>query len=244
MKRRSGWRPLLVIVVIAMFIAPVAVLAAHEFTDVPDTNAFHDDIMWLADAGVTLGCNPPANDEFCPDDSVKRQQMAAFLRRFAVYLGAEDGIVSEADHAATADSAGDAATLGGTARADFYTKAEVDAAIPTDFYTQAEVDAAIPTDFYTQAEVDAAIAAAAVQGAYTIEELNTVPSGTTMFMGVSCSAGDLMVGGGWQTLSPDLFLIEHNRPTTMGETWEVAGFNSSMAPLDVTISVRCLDMTP
>jgi hypothetical protein len=31
--------------------------------------------------------------------------MAAFMRRFAQYIGAEDGVVSEADHAATADSA-------------------------------------------------------------------------------------------------------------------------------------------
>lgn len=78
-----------------MFAAPAGVMAAHQFTDVPDSSAFHGDIAWLADAGVTMGCNPPANDEFCPDDSVKRQQMAAFLRRFAAYLGAEDGIVSE-----------------------------------------------------------------------------------------------------------------------------------------------------
>jgi hypothetical protein len=30
---------------------------------------------------VTLGCNPPANDKFCPDDKVTRGQMAAFLTR-------------------------------------------------------------------------------------------------------------------------------------------------------------------
>jgi hypothetical protein len=32
-------------------------------------------------AGVTLGCNPPTNDEYCPDDLVTRGQMAAFLKR-------------------------------------------------------------------------------------------------------------------------------------------------------------------
>ena len=35
----------------------------------------------LADAGITKGCNPPANDRFCPDDRVTRGQMAAFLNR-------------------------------------------------------------------------------------------------------------------------------------------------------------------
>ena len=39
------------------------------------------DIDKLATAGVTAGCNPPVNDNFCPDKSVTREQMAAFLVR-------------------------------------------------------------------------------------------------------------------------------------------------------------------
>jgi hypothetical protein len=50
---------------------------------VPDSHTFHNDIAWLADAGVTKGCNPPANTEFCPDDNVTRGQMGAFMRRLA-----------------------------------------------------------------------------------------------------------------------------------------------------------------
>jgi hypothetical protein len=42
---------------------------------------FEGAIERLAQAGITLGCNPPANDRFCPDDSVSRGQMAGFLRR-------------------------------------------------------------------------------------------------------------------------------------------------------------------
>ena len=117
-------RVVLIVALAALLAVPVVAVAADRFTDVPTTNVFHDDIGWLADAGVTLGCNPPANDEFCPEDPVKRQQMAAFMRRFAQYLGAEDGIVSEADHAATADSAttaGDADMLGGLPPADYQT---------------------------------------------------------------------------------------------------------------------------
>jgi hypothetical protein len=44
-------------------------------------NVFADDIVWLASSGITSGCNPPANDLFCPDDLVTRGQMAAFLVR-------------------------------------------------------------------------------------------------------------------------------------------------------------------
>ncbi|GBE23740.1 endo-1,4-beta-xylanase A precursor [bacterium BMS3Bbin02] len=43
---------------------------------------FVGNILWLAEAGITKGCNPPANDEFCPDDPVTRGAMAAFLVRF------------------------------------------------------------------------------------------------------------------------------------------------------------------
>ena len=55
--------------------------AGIVFGDVPVTHVFYDDIIWLADAGVTKGCNPPLNDRFCPDDPVSRGQMAAFLNR-------------------------------------------------------------------------------------------------------------------------------------------------------------------
>jgi hypothetical protein len=50
------------------------------FVDVTDS-PFVNDIAWLASTGITKGCNPPANDRFCPDASVTRGQMAAFLHR-------------------------------------------------------------------------------------------------------------------------------------------------------------------
>jgi len=52
-----------------------------RFIDVMSTHLFHDEIEWLANEGITLGCNPPANTRFCPDDVVTRGQMAAFLSR-------------------------------------------------------------------------------------------------------------------------------------------------------------------
>ena len=46
-----------------------------------DDSVFQADIDKLAMAGVTAGCNPPANDEFCPGALVTREQLAAFLHR-------------------------------------------------------------------------------------------------------------------------------------------------------------------
>jgi hypothetical protein len=73
----------LVVLVTAIIVAPLTALAAHQFTDVPDSNIFHNDISWLADAGVTKGCNS-AHTEFCPKDVVTRDQMAAFMHRLAI----------------------------------------------------------------------------------------------------------------------------------------------------------------
>jgi hypothetical protein len=86
-----------------VLVAPATVWAADTFTDVPESNVFHDDIAWLAEAGVTRGCNPPDNTRFCPEDNVTREQMAAFMRRLA-----ENGVV-------------DAATLAGEEPAHFET---------------------------------------------------------------------------------------------------------------------------
>lgn len=51
------------------------------FVDVSPASTFYSDIRKLASAGITKGCNPPANDRFCPHDPVTRGQMAAFLDR-------------------------------------------------------------------------------------------------------------------------------------------------------------------
>jgi hypothetical protein len=67
--------------------------ATHDFPDVPASNPFHDDISWLADAGVTEGF---PDGGFHPTDPVSRQSMAAFLRRLAGADPAVDPIVDAA----------------------------------------------------------------------------------------------------------------------------------------------------
>src|SRR5690606_29834526 len=44
-----------------------------------DDSIFGREIDALAAAGVTRGCNPPANDRLCPRDDVTRGQMAGSL---------------------------------------------------------------------------------------------------------------------------------------------------------------------
>jgi hypothetical protein len=47
-----------------------------------DENSVHQgDIDKLFEAGITRGCNPPLNDEYCPGREITRGEMAAFLRR-------------------------------------------------------------------------------------------------------------------------------------------------------------------
>jgi hypothetical protein len=70
--------------------AQMAAFMARTFNLAPaGTDFFVDDgssifqgaINKVARAGITLGCNPPDNDRFCPSEFVTRGQMAAFLRR-------------------------------------------------------------------------------------------------------------------------------------------------------------------
>jgi hypothetical protein len=55
-------------------------LSAPTFVDT-EGSVFASSIEWIADAGITEGCNPPDNDEFCPGAGVTRGEMAAFIKR-------------------------------------------------------------------------------------------------------------------------------------------------------------------
>lgn len=101
-KRLPTFLVVLALVVVAL--PAVGMAAGGLFVD-DDTSIFEADINWLAGAGVTSGCNPAeGNTKFCPNDNVTRGQMAAFMRRFARFLGAEDGVVTQADFASDADT--------------------------------------------------------------------------------------------------------------------------------------------
>lgn len=98
-KRTTGRVKVIGIVAAIFMILPAAAFAGQRFDDVGDDNIFKADIEWLAESGVTLGCNPPANTEFCPEDNVTRQQVAAFMHRLAdsraVDAGTLEGYTAE-----------------------------------------------------------------------------------------------------------------------------------------------------
>ncbi len=109
----------MIVLVTALIVAPLTAIASHTFTDVPDSNTFHEDIAWLADAGVTKGCNPPANTEYCPNDEVTREQMSAFMRRLAENKVVDAATAVQANNATTADSATSADNLDGLDSQEF-----------------------------------------------------------------------------------------------------------------------------
>lgn len=55
-------------------------VATNPFTDTGDS-VHANSINALAAAGITRGCDPPANSLFCPERTVTRGEMAAFMAR-------------------------------------------------------------------------------------------------------------------------------------------------------------------
>lgn len=101
----------------AIVAVPIAVYAAHQFKDVPNSHIFHNDIDWMADNGITAGCNPSSGgDLYCPDAVVNRGQMAAFMRRLAtnkVVAAATAETAVQADSATVAETANTALSIEG-----------------------------------------------------------------------------------------------------------------------------------
>lgn len=71
-----------VLVFAMLAIQPPEPVIAQESAFVDTGASVHGaDIALIAEWGITVGCNPPTNDRFCPEDFVTRGQMAAFMRR-------------------------------------------------------------------------------------------------------------------------------------------------------------------
>ncbi len=76
--------------------ALLVVLPGGRFVD--DTGSVHEaNIEAIAEAGITVGCNPPANDRFCPNQPVTRGAMAAFLDRALDLRDAEHDYFTDDD---------------------------------------------------------------------------------------------------------------------------------------------------
>ncbi len=85
---------------VALIAFPLGVVASHQFSDVPDSNTFHNDIAAIRNAGVTSGCG---GGKYCPKDYVTREQMAGFMNRLGA-LGAGKTPVVNADRLDGLDS--------------------------------------------------------------------------------------------------------------------------------------------
>jgi hypothetical protein len=55
-----------------------AVLAGHDFSDVPNNHPFHDEITWVVDKDIANGY---PDGTYRPGEPVTRQAMAAFMER-------------------------------------------------------------------------------------------------------------------------------------------------------------------
>ena len=88
----------------AVMLIPGIAWASHSFTDVPTSDWAHADIGWLKDTGLTNGCGDGTT--FCPEDSVKRKELAVFMHRLS---GGDDRTIDgrldalEAENAALKD---------------------------------------------------------------------------------------------------------------------------------------------
>ena len=144
----------------ALIAAPIAVYASHRFNDVPDSHTFHNAIDWMADNNITVGCNPPANDRYCPDEYVTRAQMAAFMKRLA-----ESRVVD----------AGDAASLDGWARIAFLHSNQITTRHPGGLWQEtgggplAESHAVTKTVYIGNGSAEMALAAPSAIGRTTYE---------------------------------------------------------------------------
>jgi hypothetical protein len=74
---------------------PVEALIPVDFLDVSPSNIFHDYVDALEKAGVTLGCGA---GNFCPDQSLRRDQMAALISRATVSIAPTKGSIGFATY--------------------------------------------------------------------------------------------------------------------------------------------------
>ncbi len=93
----------------------VLLTATMAWAALPPGGTFIDDndsifegaIEAIAAEGITLGCNPPANTRYCPDDLVTRGQMAIFLVRAFDYVNNGGGDLFVDDNGAVYEDAAD-----------------------------------------------------------------------------------------------------------------------------------------
>ena len=118
------------------------------FTDIAGT-PFVDEIVWLADMGITTGCAPSL---FCPTDPVTRGQMATFLARALDLPATSTDYFTDDNGTAHEDNINRVAAAGittGCSDTDFCPTDPVTRAQLASFLARALDLAATSTDYFT-----------------------------------------------------------------------------------------------
>ena len=136
MSRPSSRRAITGLLTLALaFTLAAPAMASGAFID--DDGSLHEaDIDFIASLGITLGCNPPTNNRYCPDDFVTRQQMASFIvRTFDLGPGTPDRFV-DTDDSVHKDDIDSIAAVGITLGCN---PPDGDRFCPNDFVTRAQM---------------------------------------------------------------------------------------------------------
>jgi hypothetical protein len=80
-----AWTRVHVVAILVLLAFPITAAGSSsaantDFHDVSASSRFAQEIGWLAETGITMGCGD--GTRYCPNDPVTRAQMAAFLARF------------------------------------------------------------------------------------------------------------------------------------------------------------------
>ncbi len=227
---------LLIMVSVAVLVVPVVAVASHQFKDVPASNIFHDDIAWLADNGITKGCNPPASDAYCPSDNVTRQQMSAFLHRLATSQAVDAGTV-EGMTATELKGQQGATGAPGADGSDGASGADGSDGAP----------GADGSDGAPGADgSDGAIGAPGAPGADGVTRFYRVVTATPVLAGsgtvvAACEPDDVVTGGGFETTTTGAD-VHSSEPALDSSEWQVS--YTVTDPDTVSAYAICADITP
>jgi len=131
----------------ALVATPIAVYATHVFTDVSDSAFYSNSVTWMKNNGITVGCNPPSNTKYCPNDNVSRGEMAVFLKRLSDKQVVDAGELQGFTAAQLTPRAAFNSTFDAPDGADFTLSTTITAPAPGILLLSATIDAANFTDF-------------------------------------------------------------------------------------------------
>ena len=145
-------------------------------------------MTWMKDNGITVGCNPPSNTKYCPNDNVSRGEMAVFLKRLSESKVVDAATAVNADHATNAvnaTNADNAETLDGFTAAQLTPRAAFnstgDAPNGADFTLSTTITAPAPGILILSATIEALNGGGLDFYQCSLEIDDGLVSGTVMF---------------------------------------------------------------